>query len=547
MGGHTCFGVGMASQFPGEESCPSTQAIASRGGLQDFLIGNGIDMPRTTETVEREHKFEAAEGVSVSDMPGSVLMDGSKIRLTTTYWDTAHRRLLRWGYTLRHGRASDGSEDGWTLRLGIPSRKKKGEQRCTEVQVPGSRLYPPPAIRRLVRAVVRRGVFMPIATIITDRRRVKLAGRDQTDRLELSDDHVSSIVGLRRGPSFRQIEIEADSPQADELTNEASDALIRAGAVPTDATKLEVVLGSTREPEIALPHTGPDLSIRDVVRFAIGSGAERLIANDPAARIGSDPEAIHQARVATRRLRSDLKTLEPLLDQTSVSRIRDELHWVGELLGSVRDADVLIERVEEVGRTLHLAKDPTSAIAAELDQDRRRSHREMVDALTSRRYVNLVQTLIAAADGPPLANGVDGDRRAKPRVRKLVRKGWRRVSRQMKRFGPDPDDEAMHEIRKRAKRARYAAELATAALDEGPSRLAGRLADLQDVLGELQDAVVAEERLAALVRDERITGGAAFAAGKLACTFGQARSDARSRWPAVWKAAKAKRLRRWLR
>jgi CHAD domain-containing protein len=76
--------------------------------------------------------------------------------------------------------------------------------------------------------------------------------------------------------------------------------------------------------------------------------------------------------------------------------------------------------------------------------------------------------------------------------------------------------------------------------------LADRLADVQDVLGELQDAVAADERLESLVRDDRITGGAAFAAGKLACTMGQADSDARDRWPAAWKAAKAKRLRRWL-
>jgi CHAD domain-containing protein len=519
---------------------------SGRAGLQDPLIGNDRDMSSAT-AVERSRRFEASKGVSLSDVPGASLIDRSRVRLTATYWDTAQRRLLRWGHTLRHHRASDRSEGGWTLRLTIPSRRKKGEPRRAEVDVPGSGLYPPPAIRRLARAVVRRGVLMPIATIITDRRRVRLARQDRTDRIELNDDHVSSVVGLRRGPAFRQIEIEAESPEADGLLDEASHALIHAGAVPTDATKLDIVLGGTPEPEIALPRTGSDLAIRDVVRFAIGSGAERLVANDPAARIGSDPEAIHQARVGTRRLRSDLKTLEPLLDQTSVSRIRDELHWVSELLGSVRDADVLIERVKEVGRALHLPGDATSTIVTELEQDRRRSHAEMVDALSSRRYVDLVQTLVAAAEEPPLADGVDGHRPARPRVRKFVRKSWRRVSRAVKHLGPDPDEGELHEIRKRAKRARYAAELVAAALEEGPDRLSGRLEDLQDVLGELQDAVVAEERLAALVRDQRITGGAAFAAGKLACTIGQAGSDARNRWPAVWKAARAKRLRRWLR
>jgi CHAD domain-containing protein len=160
----------------------------------------------------------------------------------------------------------------------------------------------------------------------------------------------------------------------------------------------------------------------------------------------------------------------------------------------------------------------------------------------------LVKNLIDAAETPPLAEGVDGERRARPRMRKLVDKSWRRVSRAVKRLENEPDDAALHEIRKRAKRARYAAELVAAATDEdaGADRLADRLEDMQDVLGELQDAVVAADRLEGLVRDERITGGAAFAAGKLACTMGDARSDARDRWPAAWKAAKAKVLRRWL-
>jgi CHAD domain-containing protein len=510
-------------------------------------MGMCVRMPGRTETVERERKFEAPEHVTIPDLPDTSVVEGSNVRLTAIYWDTLHRRLLRWGHTLRHRTAPDGSEGRWTLKLAIPSAKRKGELRRVEIHAPGSGLYPPAAIRALARAVVRGAVLTPIAAVTTDRRRVELSGRDRADRIEVSDDRVSSVVGVRRRPAFRQIEVEAVSTDPGELMDEASDALIGAGAIPTDASKLERVLGETPDPEIDLPRPGAKLSIRDVVRFAIGSGARRLVANDPAARIGSDPEAIHQARVATRRLRSDLKTLEPLLDPIVVERVREELRWVGELLGAVRDADVLIERVEDLGHTLRLEPEALTAIVTDLEQDRRRSHRELVDALASRRYVSLVQTLVGAAKEPPLADGVKGGRSAGPRVRTLVGKSWRRVSRAVKRLDHDPDDAALHEIRKRSKRARYAAELASSALEEDADRLADRLADLQDVLGELQDAVVAEDRLATLVRDERITGGAAFAAGKLACTIGRVRSDARERWPAAWKAARAKRLRRWLR
>jgi CHAD domain-containing protein len=503
-------------------------------------------MASVTNSVERERTFEAAEDIRLPEVPGATVVDGSDVRLTATYWDTPHRRLLRWGHTLRHRRASDGSEDRWTLKLSVPSRKKNGELRRAEVNVPGSALYPPAAIRHLARAVLRRAVLTPIAVIRTERHRLELAGRDPEDRIELSDDHVSSVVGVRRGPSFRQIEVEAESPGAGEIMDQASDALVRAGAVPTDAAKLEVVLGDTPDPEIELPPTGRDISIRDAVRFAIGSGAGRLIVNDPAARIGSEPEAVHQARVATRRLRSDLKTLEPLLDATAVARIRDELKWIGGLLGLVRDTDVLIERVEEAGRSMHFGGDPISTIVTELEQDRRRSHDDLVHALSSGRYIRLVQRLVDDADAPPLADGVKGTRRARPRLRKLVDESWRRVPRAVKRLGPEPRDAELHEVRKRAKRARYAAELAAAACREPADRLAGRLADLQDVLGELQDSVVAEERLTSLVRDGRIDGGAAFAAGMLTCAIRHGGSEARDGWPAAWKAAKRKKLRRWL-
>jgi CHAD domain-containing protein len=500
-------------------------------------------MPGATEMVERERKFEATDRIEIPDVPGTSVAGRSEVRLTATYWDTVHRRLLRWGHTLRHRRASDGSEDRWTLKLSIPSPKKNGELRRIEAHVPGGGLYPPPAVRELARAVLRRAVLRPIATIVTDRHRVELAGGSPTERIELSDDRVSSVVGLRRGPSFRQIEVEAAGPDADELTDEVASALVGAGAVPTETSKLTTVLGGTPEPEIVLPSAGARMTIRDVIRFAIGSGGSRLIANDPIARIGADPEAIHQARVATRRLRSDLKTLGSLLDPTTVEWLRDELRWVGELLGSVRDTDVLIARVRE----LDLESGATGAIVAELEHDRRQSHDALVEALASRRYVTLIGELVAAASDPPLAQGVDGDARARSKLRKLVRKDWRRVSRAVKQLAPDPDDAALHEIRKRAKRARYGAELAASALGDDTDRLAERLADLQDVLGELQDSVVADERLTALVGMGRIDGLAAFAAGRLACAIGAIGSGARDRWPAAWDAARRKRLRRAVR
>jgi inorganic triphosphatase YgiF len=184
---------------------------------------------------------------------------------------------------------------------------------------------------------VRRAVLKPVATIITDRRRAELAGWEPTERVELRDDRVSSIVGLHRGPAFQQIEVEAVSPGADGLMDEVSDALIE--RVPSRPKRRSLRRSWATTPSRRSSSLKREPESRCATSSASRSDrvALRLIAHDPVARIGSDPEAIHQARVATRRLRSDLKTLEPIMSRTAVEKIMEELRWVGELLSSVRD------------------------------------------------------------------------------------------------------------------------------------------------------------------------------------------------------------------
>ena len=123
----------------------------------------------------------------------------------------------------------------------------------------------------------------------------------------------------------------------------------------------------------------------------------------------------------------------------------------------------------------------------------------------------------------------------------MTQNAWRRTARAVDRLGRSSPDAALHEVRKRAKRTRYAAELGRDVFGKRAMRLAERLADVQDGLGEVQDTVVAEERLRAL----RLPSGSAFVAGMLVCGERAARADARDRWPRLWKAARAKRLRRW--
>jgi len=482
---------------------------------------------------EREAKFEVADDF---DLPFLGEAGGrSSVKLSAYYWDTTDRRLLRWGQTLRHRYASDGSEDGWTLKIGTPPGVPGDGVVLDrwELDEPGPPDEPPARLAGLVLGIVRGAPLEPVAAIETEREK-RLIGA-----VEVSDDRVASSIDGFPGPSFRQIELEVKGSGAGRLLKELSDRLIRAGAKPTTASKLETALGGQPEPEVAVPRLRPRSHLDTLVGYALSRSVIRLIGEDPKIRASSDADPVHDARVATRRLRSDLKTLEPYL--SPVEGLRTELGWLGGLLGEVRDLDVLIERMRaQIAELPDADQAAADAILARLDDDRHRRRGELLDGLGSGRYLALVDELIEATRQPPVADPAD-DRRARSVLRRVTQKAWRRTARAVDRLGRSSPDAALHEVRKRAKRTRYAAELGRDVFGKRAMRLAERLADVQDGLGEVQDTVVAEERLRAL----RLPSGSAFVAGMLVCGERAARADARDRWPRLWKAARAKRLRRW--
>jgi CHAD domain-containing protein len=158
------------------------------------------------------------------------------------------------------------------------------------------------------------------------------------------------------------------------------------------------------------------------------------------------------------------------------------------------------------------------------------------------RYAVLLDDLVAAAAAPALLPGAD--RRAAEVTPPLVAKPWKRLRKEVRGAGDDPPDGALHQIRIRAKRARYAAEAVEPVFGKPAKAFAAAIADLQGVLGDHQDAVVAEawlrEAAASARRDVALVAGLLIAAERASA------ADTRARWRDVWKAAKRKSLRAWL-
>lgn len=492
-----------------------------------------------TANLEREVKLSAGPGFRLPSLNGAGLHAGpvEERSLDTAYWDSDDHRLLRWGCTLRYRMG-----EAWTVKL--PEQAATGVLARTEHGFAGPAARPPAEALDLVQAFLRGAPVKQVARMRTQRRAVGLLGEGQRRLGEIDDDEVTAYVGRRVVARFREIEVELAGDAPGELLDAVVERLRAEGAGPPDPTpKLARALGEPARmtPEVVVPELPQPVVAGDVVRRAIAGSVLRLLSHDPGVRLGDDPEDVHQARVATRRLRSDLRTFGPLLDPAWADALREELRWLAGELGAVRDAEVLLERIRAGVAGLPGADRPAGRrLAAVFEADVASARTRLMGALRDPRYVALIERLVDAARRPRLS-----PRAAEPAedvLPGLVAGPWSKLRRDARRLREEAADEELHALRIRAKRCRYAAEAAAPALGAGVAAFAKAVAGLQEVLGTHHDAIVTSDRL----RERAARGAQAFAAGQLWCREREAAEEARAAWPAAWRAASRKKLRAWM-
>jgi CHAD domain-containing protein len=381
----------------------------------------------------------------------------------------------------------------------------------------------------------------------TVRRPVELRDPAGSRLAEVVDDDVQVLAGRRVTSRFRELEVELAEDADAGLLDQVVDRLLEAGAqaaepVPKYLRALggrERVLG----PEVVEPEVDSTASVEILLRHDLASGTLRLFRHEAGVRIGEDPEAVHQARVATRRIRSTLRTFSSLLDEAWTDRLRDDLKWLANLLGEVRDTDVLLERFSE-----HLAALPAEdakpgrRLLDRLSDQRDQARRRLLGGMSSDKYAQLLEDLVAAAAAPALLPGADHP--AAEVMPPLVAKPWKKLRKAVRKAGDDPPDHDLHQIRIRAKRARYAAEAVEPVIGKPAEDFADAISDLQGVLGDHQDAVVGE----AWLREAATSGrrDVALVAGLLIAAERASAADTRDHWREVWKGANRGQLRAWL-
>jgi CHAD domain-containing protein len=474
--------------------------------------------------VERKYDVDASfRSPAPADLAGlsgvATVEEPVEHLLEAAYFDTPDLRLFQGRVTLR--RRTGGADAGWHLKLPAGAGARR------ELHAPLGRAVkkPPRTLLDPVTGLLRGVPVGPVADLRT--RRVVTLLRDADGRVlaELADDTVTATVPSTtpaepvEAQTWREVEVElVDGDES--LLAAVGELLVAAGARPSaHPSKFgHAVAGrlAALQPAPATGDRGPRAG--DLVLDAVRAQVTALQAGDVLLRTGQ-PEAVHSIRIAARRLRSILSDFRAVLDREATDPVRAELAWLGGELSTARDEEVALAHLRDLvdAEPPELLLGPVAArlrttqLKAEQD-GRKRGLATLSDA----RYLRLLDTLYALLADPPFADrAADGPRRA---VRRAVRRSARRMDRRLAAAaGADGEarDEALHEVRKAAKRLRYTAEAAGDRLGRPGTKVVKVAKKAQTELGARQDTVVTRELCRRLAVAASAAGESAFPYGRL--------------------------------
>ena len=501
---------------------------------------------------ETETKYEAGPDTALPRLDALPQVAGARgpdeQQLVAEYYDTADLRLLDAGITLR--RRTGGGDAGWHLKL--PAAPGSRE----EIQLPPGRAGRVPAeLANLVQARTRGAPLVPVAAITTLRRVTTLVGQRGESLAEVADDSVRAVKlsdgeDPARAIAWREIEVELTG--GDESLLAAADGLLRNSGLQRSArtAKLERVLGERPRRPAGPVKLTPSASAGEVVGAYLRSQAERLKSLDPMVR-RAEPDSVHQMRVASRRLRSALRSFGAVVCRPETDHLAAELKWLSGVLGEARDAEVQAERLDEQVRQTDVEEllGPVQArIQAHSAKARAASLKAVSVALESARYYALLDELDRlTADVPSGPAARESARQALPApVARSYRKTRRRMRTALKAPAGKPREVALHDVRKAAKQARYAAEAVAPVLGRDAARFGNRMKKLQTVLGDHQDTVVGRQLARQLGISAQLAGESAFSYGLFYGRDACAGARLQAKATKAWREASRGRYRHWL-
>jgi CHAD domain-containing protein len=469
------------------------------------------DKRKATRHTETERKFAVTDSAVLPSFAGLSAI-GSVERLPVqhleaVYFDTQDHDLAAHRITLR--RRTGGTDAGWHLKL------PAGSDSRTEVRAPlgdadGDTV--PYELRDVVLAIVRLRTLQPVARISTTRTVDVLYGAAGAAVAEFCDDVVTaSAEGNGEEQTWREWELELaeGADVTPDLLDRLSNRLFDAGAEPAGhGSKLARVLDAAAGDSGEQP-SEPAPTSTDPVRRAVAEQVGELLVWDRAVRADAW-DSVHQMRVVTRKIRSLLQSSEGSFGISDDAWVLDELRLLAGVLGVARDAEVLAEKYEEAldGLPDELVRGPIRERLVEGARNRYQAGwRRSLTAMRSERYFRLLDALeaLVATQPAPAAPGEEPAPVSIGSAYKRIRKAAKRADAAQE----EERDEALHRIRKGAKRLRYTAAAT------GADKVADRAKTIQTLLGDHQDAVVSRTHLSHQAETAHAAGEDTFTYGLL--------------------------------
>jgi CHAD domain-containing protein len=476
--------------------------------------------------------------------------------LVDTYWDTDDWRLHRAGWSLRT-RASGGAFEA-SLKSFAPAHDGRRDRREITEPLSGTGADTVREARggvgERVRVLAGPRPLRPLFEVRTRRTVVSvIVGGRAAAELALDDTTIPLAAG-ERPARIQRVEVEVGSDVPDEVRAFVDELRSACGLQPAASSKFETGLLATGLTPLPPPDLGPTevddaKSVGEVAFAVLRTHFIGLLEHEPGARLGEDPEEVHDMRVAIRRMRAAMTAFKDALPVRSEA-LRRELKWLATALGKVRDLDVQLEQVREWALELPAEdREALEPVLQMLGRRRSQARQQLLRVLDSRRYERLTASLTSMLQRGPLRRSAPSRTPALLAGPDLVTRRYRRMRKAGDPIDTESSPEALHGLRIRGKRLRYAAEFLQPVYGKPASGLIKRLTAMQDVLGLYQDAQVATEQVRRLAEEHGsdLPAQAVFALGRLAERYRLQAVEQRAMLPGVYRRIRGKswkRLRR---
>ena len=512
------------------------------------------------EHAEVECKFLVPNPVLLANLPDMLvgmdlrISNATRQTLRDTYLDTADWWLYRAGLACRLRRVDDSASLEFKtvapVRNGLAKRTEFREALPSAPDGPITEL-PGKRLRSWLAPLMPTSQF-EAKIELAQTRALYQAVSPEDMRVDVSGD----LVRLGDGKEFAEIEIELVDGTPEMLAAFGREFADRFGLRVAASSKFETGLqtAGTRLPRSA---ASADLALHPADRFVdaaykvLRREFNTLLWNEPGTRLGLDTEYLHDMRVAARRMRAALRVFRDALPPRRLSGLKRELKWLGAALGRVRDLDVSLLNLETLREQIGPRyRDSLKRYQEELAVRREKARTALIESLDTKRFSEFVERCRRFfAAGPPASPGTPlAAQPALAAAPQLIRRQMKRVRKGGRALSHASSDADLHALRIRCKRLRYAGEFFTDLYGPAAARYALRVREVQTILGDHQDAVVAQgllDEFARTIRAPRNELSALHLAfGQLIGLEARRAAEKRSEFFAAWKKFARRKVRR---